>query len=153
MKKTAFSLIEIVVVIVILAILASIAILKFDSSFKQSSILKIKSDLVSIQTALESSRNFNIVSLNNFAYPNALDVCSPFDQKCLLFGGIVGFEILKKPLAPCSADRENGCWEKQSDLQYLAWIDDSTSLVFEYDKTNGKFACDTSNEICFEIMK
>lgn len=143
-----------IVVVVILAILSSIAVLKFSSNFEQASILKIKSDLISIKTSLESAKNFNVISTNNLLYPSSLDNCIALDEDCLLFTGISDFEILQKGIVPCkNSIKTQGCWEKISNIKYLAWINDSKSIAFDYVVSSGSFGCNENNSICKEIMK
>lgn len=62
-KAKGFTLIEIMVVVVILGILAAIIVPKFMSRPEQARVVKVKQDLLAIQSAL------NLYKLDNSIYP------------------------------------------------------------------------------------
>lgn len=62
-KQQGFTLIEIMVVVVILGILAAIVVPKFMSRPEQARIVKVKQDILAIQSALD------LYKLDNSIYP------------------------------------------------------------------------------------
>ena len=55
-KRSAFTLIELLLVLVILAVLASIVVLNFNSIFGQADEAKVKTDISTLGTAIEMYR-------------------------------------------------------------------------------------------------
>ncbi len=101
-KLTGFTLIEILVVVVILGILAAIIVPKFMSRPEQARIVKVKQDILAIQSALD------LYKLDNGMYPTT-------DQ---------GLEaLIKKPTAtPVPRN-----WKSEGYLQQMpkdAWGED-----------------------------
>ena len=61
--KKAFSLIEVIFVISLIGIISSVAISKFNTTINQTNIIKLKSDILNIQTKLNDIKTNSI--LNN----------------------------------------------------------------------------------------
>lgn len=74
-KIVGFTLIEVMVVVIILGILAAIVVPKFMSRPEQARIIKVKQDLVAIQSALD------LYKLDNGIYPSTEQGLAALVQK------------------------------------------------------------------------
>src|SRR5436190_20094460 len=95
-KRTAFTLIELLIVVAIIAILAAIAVPNFLEAQVRSKVSRSKADIRTLATALEA------YSVDNNAYPqcNSVDNCiwhTPNPAYCTIF------ERLSTPVAYISA--------------------------------------------------
>ena len=139
--KHAFTMIELIFVIVVIGILAAIAIPKFAVTRDDANIVKGKSNVASIQSALVTQRTSNIMR-GEPRYPEQLDDADENEVGEPLFGN-----ILDRPIT--SSDSSGG-WMKIDDNEYEFHISASKSATFSYDgddnsSTYGHFSCDSSD--------
>lgn len=73
--RRAFTLIELLIVVAIIAILAAIAVPNFLEAQVRAKVSRVKNDLRSVATAVESYR------VDHNRYPNSADAPSAYDQK------------------------------------------------------------------------
>ncbi len=78
MKKTGFTLIELLIVISVIAILMSIALPRFKGMQQEANIAKSKSDLRTLQSAVES------YFIHNNAYPATLTALTTANPQIIL---------------------------------------------------------------------
>jgi len=96
MKKSAFTMIELVFVIVILGILASVAIPKLTATRTDAEIAKLRSELASIRSAIINERQSRMMS-GDFAYIVLLDDTDGDESDSQpLFGNILDYPIYSK---------------------------------------------------------
>jgi len=144
MKKSAFTMIELVFVIVILGILASIAIPKMNASRDDAKIAKLRSEVSSIRSGIINERQSRMMN-GDFAYIATLDgVTGNEGDGQALFANIQDYPIYSK---------QKGGWVKKatpSTGKTATYIADKNGLnvVFDYDKSNGTFDCDHSDTDC-----
>lgn len=140
MKKTAFTMIEMVFVIVILGILAAVAIPKMTATRTDAEIAKLRSELASIRSAIINERQSRMMS-GDFAYITLLDdtIGDETDSQSL-FGKIMDYPIFSK---------QSG-WVKTATAGNREYIANKSNLsvTFTYDNTTGKFDCDHANANC-----
>ena len=144
--KKAFTMIELVFVIVVIGILAAIAIPKFAATRDDATIVKGKATLANIQSGLVTQRTRRIMR-GDSRYPNTLDdntTATSTDGTTQLFT-----EVLERAV---TAKHSAGGWEKTALKEYDFYINDSTTVTFTYDDTNGTFKCDTTNSNCTDFF-
>jgi general secretion pathway protein G len=125
MRRSAFTMVELVFVIVILGILASIAVPRLAASRDDAQIAKGKSDIAAIRSSIVLKRSQNLLAgdptfpdLNGAGHPSRL------------FGNVLDYPI------------ENGAsgWSASSTTQYT-FRAANTNVVFDYNQTTGVFTC------------
>jgi general secretion pathway protein G len=148
-SKRAFTLLETLFVLLIIAIVSSIAIPKFSTPIKQSSIIKLKSDIYSIRAAILEYKSSMIKQNSQDLYPSQLD-SAPLDEvNSTLFN-----EVLQYPyLSTDSQTKEKLKWSKSSESSYVFYLNSSESIEFVYNSDGGLFDCDYSLEICQEVSR
>lgn len=140
--KKAFTMIELVFVIVVIGILAAIALPKFAATRDDATIVKGKATVANIQSGLVTERTRRIMR-GDPKYPLSLDsntTTSSTDGTTPLFT-----QVLEKPVI---AKHGAGGWEKTAFKEYDFYINDSTTVTFRYDNSNGTFECNSSNSNC-----
>lgn len=142
MKKSAFTMIELIFVIVVLGILAAVAVPRLSATRDDAEIAKGRSDVAAIRAAIVTERqgrllqgqsNF-IATLDGAAQDT--EGVTLFDNNNLLTYGIT------------SANR-NGHWMKSGATAYDYKIM-GTDVTFDYNATTGRFDCtnDADAEEC-----
>ena len=144
MKKSGFSMLEIIFVVVILGILAGVAIPKFAVSTKKAYITKAKTTINNIRSAVLTIKSEGILT-GNSSYPEKLDnLGSTSNDNDNLFD-----KVLQNPIL---SSTEDGGWSKTGDNKYTFHLENN-DINFSYDKTTGTFNCDSSIELCQELNK
>jgi len=156
MKKSGFTLIELIFVIVIIGLLASFAAPKFMQTRASASSTSAKSIVSSIRTAIETKHgewmiNDNLGTSDGYTpqgYPIRLDDASLNKGGEKLFDGNSTLPLLKTPILSCL---NNDCWYKAGEdndkniSYYIYKFNDKDYLTLEYNGSNGKFDCNASS--------
>ncbi|MCX6073959.1 MAG: prepilin-type N-terminal cleavage/methylation domain-containing protein [Campylobacterales bacterium] len=137
MKRTAFTMIELVFVIVILGILAAVAIPKFAATRDDAQIAKGRSDVAAIRAAIVGERQGRLLQ-GQSNYINQLhhgtDVLFDANGTATTDGKLLQYGITTQ------ADT-NGHWQPYAtSLQYKYHILGG-DVVFTYAPTTGTFNC------------
>ena len=133
MKRTAFTMIELVFVIVVLGILAAIAIPRFAATRDDAHLAKGRSDVAAIRAGIVSERQSRLLK-GETNYVAALDDGDPLFENVMQYG--------------IKAQAGNGHWQKNGN-NYTFTIMGSGN-TFEYNSTGGTFNC-TSGTYCSQL--
>ncbi|WP_457597649.1 type IV pilin protein [Hydrogenimonas sp.] len=125
-NSKAFTLIELIFVIVILGILSSIAIPKFFGTVEDAYISKAQAKVSAIRSGLQNYRSKELLKGNGASYPD--------------LNGSTLFSAVADGETPGSSA---GKWEYTGGK--FRYHTGSGYIDFSYDKTNGKFTCDSSS--------
>lgn len=136
MKKTAFTMIELIFVIVILGILSAIALPKFSSVKESTDISRLKSDVASIRSAIMNERQGRIIKGDSSYLLKLTDSNSTL------------FDLVLKPYG-IKAGTSSGEWSKVDDTTYKCKVGDKEN-TFTYSTTDGSFKC-TSGDYCDKL--
>lgn len=146
MKRTAFTMIELVFVIVILGILAAVAIPKFAATRDDAQITKGRSDVAAIRSAIVSERQTRLLQ-GDSAYINHLDgLGGASSDGDLLFNnnGTATRVLLQYGIA---SGTTNGHWRKTAADTYQFHILNADTQ-FTYTQLTGTFDCDHTTANC-----
>ncbi|NOQ31579.1 MAG: prepilin-type N-terminal cleavage/methylation domain-containing protein [Helicobacteraceae bacterium] len=144
MKKSAFTMIELIFVIVVLGILAAVAIPKLSATRTDAQISKTKADIASLRSSIISERQGRLLQ-GESSYIGSLDSnVSNNTADVLLFDAYGGATLLMYGVTTKDA---NGHWLKTATNQYTYKVD-GNSILFTYLPANGTFDCDHSNSYC-----
>ena len=135
MKRSAFTMIELVFVIVVLGILSSIAISKMAVTRDDAIVAKGRSQVSSIRNAIILAKNKQMME-GNTTKPNTLDSTANqlFDKSA---NGIV---LLDYPVYD-KGTGVDGNWHKTGLNSYDFRVMQQ-NVPFTYNSTDGKFDCD-----------
>jgi general secretion pathway protein G len=137
MKRSAFTMIELVFVIVVLGILASIALPKLAVTRTDAQITKYTADIATIRSAIATTRSQNLLKgIPDFPELEGADNDMLFDN------------VLDYPIK--ISDGKTG-WKNGDGKEYTLSIDGS-DIVFTYDDT-GRFTCDTNGSLCKQLTQ
>ncbi len=138
MKKSAFTMIELVFVIVVLGILAAIAIPKFAATRTDAVIAKGKSDIASIRSGIISERQSRLIQgQTSFITATNLDNGG-------LFGGVLTY--------PITDSATEGHWHKNGN--FYEFRVGGQVCKFTYDQNTGKFDLNTTgNATCDKLVE
>ena len=135
MRRSAFTILELVFVIVVLGILAAVALPRLGSTVVSAHIAKAQGDVSAIRVAIASERQKNLVQGTN-SYPSSLDSGG-------LFGAILTY--------PVTSSTNAGEWSGGNpNYTFMVGTD---AVVFTYDNGTGKFDCTHSNANCKKIVE
>lgn len=144
MKRTAFTMIELVFVIVVIGILAAIAIPKFAATRDDAQIAKGRSDVAAIRSAIVSERQTRLLT-GNSAYINRLHAGNAGNFTTLFDNnGTVANSLLQYGIT--TQNSMNGHWDDSVVLaangswQYTYRVI-NTDVTFDYNSTSGTFSC------------
>ncbi|MEN8146067.1 MAG: prepilin-type N-terminal cleavage/methylation domain-containing protein [Campylobacterota bacterium] len=159
MKRTAFTLIELIFVIVVLGILAAVAIPKLGGTVISAQIAKAQGDVAAIRASIASARQKLLVTGRN-AYPTALDQLGAnsvegntlFDQNGTdaQVTANTAVRILTYPIY-AGASTSTGKWYKL-DGNYNFTVDE-TPVTFTYTPATGLFDCVHTEDFCQRITE
>lgn len=147
MKRTAFTMIELVFVIVILGILAAVAIPRLSATRDDAQITKGRSDVAAIRSAIVSERQTRLLQ-GDSAYINHLDglAGATSNDGDLLFNnnGTATRVLLQYGIA---SGTTNGHWRKTAaDIYQFHVLNADTQ--FTYTQATGAFDCTHTNANC-----
>lgn len=135
MKRTAFTMIELIFVIVVLGILAAIAIPKFAATRDDAQMAKGRSDVAAIRSAIVSERQTRLLQ-GNSSYINRLDDGTGggviFDSN-----GTATSTLLQYGIQTANG---NGHWLKV-DADTYKYTVMGTGVNFDYNSSTGTFTC------------
>ena len=137
MKKSAFTMIELVFVIVVLGILAAVALPRLGSTMVSSRIAAAQGDVAAVRSAIASERQKNLVKGIN-DYPTTLESGTG------IFGAVLTY--------PVYLDSSAG-WTDRTDMVYTNTIDTGRTVEFTYDPDTGIFDCDHGEDDCKKIVE
>lgn len=150
LRKSAFTLVELIFVIIIIGILAMIALPKFSGISEQSLIAKGRSDVMALRTAISSERQKRFM-LGDSSYINQLDAGvanNTADLKIFDNNGTAGNVLLSYGVITKNSD---GGWMKTGTNQYTYTVSGSAN-IFDYDNITGQFNC-TSGAYCTKLTQ
>ena len=147
MKKSAFTMIELIFVVVVLGILAAVALPRLGSTMESGYIASAQGDVSAIRASIASARQRELVKGVN-KYITKLDTAGIGGSP--LFDGNGSITVMNYPL---TADQVGGWW-KTGDFTYTFSIDGTAAktATFTYDPATGLFNC-ASNTICDKIVQ
>jgi len=168
MKKSGFTLIELIFVIVIIGLLASFAVPKFMQTRASASSASAKGVVSSVRTAIETKHGEWIINddldendgYTPQGYPIRLDDASLNKGGEKLFDGNSTLPLLKTPILSCL---NNDCWYKKEENNdtnvsyYIYKFTDTDYIKLKYNGSNGEFHCveetgSKSKEECESII-
>ena len=145
MKRTAFTMIELIFVVVVLGILAAVALPKLGSTMESGYVASAQGDVAAIRASIASARQKELVKGVN-SYITKLSTAAAGGSP--LFDGNGSITVLLYPITAKSA----GGWWKTGDFTYTFSIDGTAAktATFTYDPDTGLFNC-ASNTTCDKI--
>jgi general secretion pathway protein G len=125
MKRSAFTMVELVFVIVVLGILAAIAVPRLAASREDAQIVKGKADISAIRSSIAIRRSQNLLS-GDAKFPELNGTTG-------LFGGVLDYPI---------KEGSSGWNMVGTDAKKYTFKAENTEVTFEYDKDDkGTFTC------------
>jgi general secretion pathway protein G len=159
MKRTAFTMIELVFVIVVLGILAAIAVPRFAATRDDAQIAKGRSDVAAIRAAIMSERQGRLLQ-GQSAYINQLHVGNA-GTKTTLFDSNGSATSVLLQYGVTTKDTTNGHWDDTvvqngTNWQYTFRVLGS-NITFDYNSSSGTFMCDNvgnqpAEELCRKLV-
>lgn len=150
--KKSFSILEIIFIIVIVGIISTYAINKYFNSLEKANFLKIKSELILINNAMNQLYSNQILLGNNSFIIERLDEASVNSSDETLFNGYNEFVLLDELVLSTNEDKKKlGFWIKLSDTKYKVYFSKEKFLEFYLDSENILFSCDKSLDLCKEL--
>ena len=147
MKQTrnAFTMIELIFVIVILGILSSIAISRMAVTRDDAMITKGRSQVSAIRNAIALAKSMKMMQGSATLYPDTLNNSAGklFDK------ANDGTKLLDYPVY---AKNDDGHWTKKSTNVYTFHIM-GQDIDFTYNKNDGSFDCDHTDNICKKLTE
>lgn len=140
--KKSFSLLEIIVVVLLISIITSYLLVKSNDSFTFANESKIKSEIALIRDSI-NKYNTNKILLNQDKI-SKLDDASINEEGSSLFSNILDFPLI----STSNEEKKIAFWIKISSTKYKIFLDNSSSLEFEFDGQN--FSCKSEVELCKE---
>ncbi|MDR1614553.1 MAG: prepilin-type N-terminal cleavage/methylation domain-containing protein [Campylobacteraceae bacterium] len=143
MKRSAFTMVELIFVIVILGILASIAVPKLTATRRDAQITRYASDISTIRSAISTTRSENLLQ-GNPAFPplEGLDATKLFEG------------VLTYPIQPAADANGRGWTEVEAGKTYNLDID-GDDVTFTYSTATGIFTCAIveAGDLCSQLIQ
>ena len=144
MKRSAFTMIELIFVIIVIGILAAVAIPKFAKTRDDAQIAKGRSDIAAIRSAITNERQTRLLR-GDSSYIATLDGATLNAEGVKLFEGNLTATPQRILLAyPITSKNDDGGWMKSGANTYT-FSADHMSVPFTYTPANGHFDCDQNN--------
>lgn len=144
MKRTAFTMIELIFVIVVLGILAAVAIPRLAATRDDAQITKGRSDVSAIRSAIVSERQTRLLR-GDSAYVSALDGV----DSNLFNGPDANHRLLQYGIV---AGTGNGKWAKTGAGAFTYTIL-GDPVAFTYTQATGIFDCTHTNANCKRLTE
>lgn len=140
MKRTAFTMLELVFVIVVIGILAAIAAPRLAATRTDAQVAKGRSDVAAIRSGIVSERQVRLLR-GDSSYIAELDSNASSSEGQTLFNNnaILMYGIISK--------NANGHWMKSNNTTYTYQVQNDP-VVFTYTQVNGTFDCNHTNANC-----
>ncbi len=140
MRRTAFTMIELVFVIVILGILAAVAIPHLAATRDDAEVAKGRSDVAAIRSAIVSERQGRLLQ-GDSAYISELDgnVTAGAEGVSLFNNGLLQYGVITA--------NKNGHWMKTGTNAYTFQVM-GDPVAFTYTQATGAFDCTHTNANC-----
>jgi len=141
--RSAFTMIELVLVIVVIGILATIAIPKFSVTRDDAIITKAKTTVASVRSALSSEVQRRIMQGNFNPINNVGGVLNGNDQPIFDYfdGNANNQRVLEYPPRSCKAGA-TGCWMRTGNNEYTFYFPPAVGGSVKFKVTNNRFECD-----------
>lgn len=150
--RKSFTLLEIIFVVAIIAVLTSVVISKSSFSFDRVNLIKLRSEISLIRSAIAEDKNRAVLKNSSKIYIDSLDEASVNKSGEKLFCGLQNRELLNIDIYSANEnEKQIGRWIKISQNGYGIWISSSDYVEFTYDPDNGRFECNEKNEICKKV--
>ncbi|PLY07529.1 MAG: hypothetical protein C0625_04965 [Arcobacter sp.] len=143
MRKSAFTLLEIIIVVVIISILSIFVISKAQTSIDSSIKTKIKSDIALIRNSITKVKTKKILLKEGSSI--LLDDANINEKNSKLFNVILAFPLM----STTKEMQEIGKWIKISSKDYMIYFDDKNNLEFSFE--NDSFNCKSLLSLCKEF--
>lgn len=150
MKRNAFTMLEMVFVIVVLGILAAIAVPKLAVTRDDAQIVKGRSDVSAIRTAIINERQTRLLRgesayISHLHNGDAGDFTTLFDHNGTEANSLLQYGVTTE-------NSRNGHWDdtvtnNNGRWQYTYHVMD-VDVVFDYNAISGKFDCNHSVNMC-----
>ena len=156
MKRTAFTMIELIFVVVVLGILAAVALPKMSGVVTSSYSASAKGDVSGIRAAIAAARQKQLVKGKN-DYITKLSTGANNTKGATLFDGNGSLTLLTYPIIAKSVG-----WMKTGSKTYtFSDGTDTTTFIYYDTKTKigttvhaaGTFDCDHSDTFCKKIVE
>ncbi len=137
MKRSAFTMLELIFVIVVIGILAAIAAPRLAATRDDAQVAKGRSDVAAIRSGIVSERQVRLLR-GDSSYINQLDDAGQIPNETLFDNnGTAANTILMYGVVSKAA---NGHWMKTDDTNYTYQIM-SQPVTFNYNPVDGTFTC------------
>jgi Tfp pilus assembly protein PilE len=127
-------LIEIIFAILLIVIVSSIALPKFWDTILKSSIVKLKTEIIIIQNAI-NNYNAKFILLNQTSDLEKLE-----ESHSTLFSNIRTTSVPKQ-------------WTKITNTTYNYKLNENNNLIFSFSSNNNTFTCDHTIPLCKEVLE
>lgn len=152
MKRSAFTMIELVFVIVILGILAAVAIPHFAATRDDAQVAKGRSDVAAIRAAIVSERQGRLLQ-GDSAFISALDQGVAQDTAGVIIfddndNNVANGSLMQYGITTASG---NGHWMKTGATTYTYTVL-GTPTTFTYTQASGTFSCTAGAGQCDRLV-
>jgi len=148
MKKSAFTVIELIFVIVVLGILASIAVPKFTATRDDAIISRARAQVSAIRSAIMTEHQRGILQGQSNWPPLIDDAQDIVDEE--LFDGNSSNRLLDYPIY---SKNSQGGWMKLRDNDYQFYVTLTNLVDFNYSTTDRRFDCDHTDIDCQRLTE
>lgn len=150
--RNAFTMIELVFVIVVIGILAAIAIPRFAATRGDAIMVKAKTTVASIRSAVATERQKRILR-GNFTAISALS--STTTAGAAIFDGFdtnTSNPVLEYAPLSCATVSSTSCWRISATREYTFNLPTSGGVTFVLN--NNRFDCKTpTDQYCIELTR